>query len=144
MDYKMFEAILAKSKVPEKVVITPFNEKYAVLYSAENTNDTYDWFHVNSILLEDSLSDMGFSWCYLIETVPNNRPFIYLFIGKELSKNILIKEMKDIAETLPHERKFYYEDAPFSSIIDKYDNSITELEQELTGKASDVFRVYKL
>ena len=68
-----------------------------------------------------------------------------MFIGEGLSKEYIIEELKETTKTLPDDRNLYYEDVPFSSIdIDKYDNSITVFEQELTRKASDVFRVYEL
>ena len=41
-------------------------------------------------------------------------------------------------------RKLYFEDDSFSSIdVDRYDNSLSELERELKNKVSDVFVVYK-
>ena len=47
-------------------------------------------------------------------------------------------------ENMPADRNIYIEDIQFNSIdIDKYDNSITELEKELYRKAGDVFKVYE-
>ena len=51
--------------------------------------------------------------------------------------------MKGTEDTLEDGRKFYYEDDTFSAIdVEKYDNSITELDKIATRYASDVFKVY--
>ena len=56
----------------------------------------------------------------------------------------MIEELKESMERLPEGTKIYYETASFKSIdIADYDNSISELEKELTRRASDVFRVYE-
>lgn len=67
-----------------------------------------------------------------------------MFFGQGLSKEIMENAMCEEINALEEDRHFYFEDDSFSSIdVDQYDNSITELEKELTRKASDVFRVYQ-
>ena len=67
-----------------------------------------------------------------------------MFIGKGLTKEFVIDELKDEMTNIPEDIHLYFEDNPFSSIdIDDYDNSISELEKELMRKASDVFKVYE-
>lgn len=145
MDKSFFEALFSRLTAPEKVVVKFIDNKYAFIDSIDSINDSYDWFYVNSNLIEEALQKKGLAWCYMFETAPNKFPCIYMFIGKGLSKEYVIEELKETTNTLPDDRNLYYEDVPFSSIdIDKYDNSITEFEQELTRKASDVFRVYEL
>ena len=148
MEKNFFEFLLSRLIAPEKVVIRVIDSKCAFIDSIDSMNDSYDWFYVNSNLIEEALQKKGLAWCYMFETAPNKFPCIYMFIGEGLSKEYAINvmnELKEITNTLPDDRNLYYEDVPFSSIdIDKYDNSITEFEQELTRKASDVFRVYEL
>lgn len=138
------ESLISKLRNPQRVEVEYYKNKYPLILSAERTNDTLDWFHVNSSLLETLLQKEGLSWCYIFETAPKKAPCIYMFIGEGLIKEELIEFMQDDIESLPEERNFYYEDDSFSSIdVDLYDGSITELEKELTRKASDVFRVYE-
>ena len=145
MEKKFFESLLSRLIAPEKVVVKFINSKCAFIDSIDSMNDSYDWYYVNSKLIEETLLKKGLAWCYMFETAPNKFPCIYMFIGEGLSKEYIIEELKETTKTLPDDRNLYYEDVPFSSIdIDKYDNSITEFEQELTRKASDVFRVYEL
>ena len=111
--------------------------------SAENTNDTWGWFHINSEMLEDAFIEMNLSWCYVFETVPKQHPFIYLYVGEGLTKDDVINDNRIAVETLPEGRELFFEKKQFSVIdTDKYNNSMTELEKELRKVASDVFKVY--
>lgn len=144
MDKKFLESLLSKVKNPARVCINDYSQKYYGLISAENTNDTLGWFHINSNVVEEELQKRGFSWCYVFETAPKQSPMIYMFFGKGLSKELLGEDFKDIENSLPKGRSIYYEEQPFRKIdIDRYDDSITELEKELHSKASDIFRVYE-
>ncbi len=144
MDNSFFELLLSKVRVPERVTIRMYDNKYPFVTSVENTNDTWDWFHVNSAVLENTLHEHGLSWCYLFETAPKKVPCIYMFFGQGLSKELMEEVMDEDRNALEEGRKFWFEDDSFSSIdVDQYDNSITELEKELMRKASDVFRVYE-
>lgn len=144
MDKKLFESILSKLQSPERVKVLFIENQYVCIVSADNTNDTFDWFHINSDLLEDGLKKVGLNWCYLFETAPRLTSCIYMFVGKGLTKDFVETETRVMIENCPENRKFYLEDGAFSSIdTDLYDNSISELEEELIRKASDVFRVYK-
>ena len=144
MDTAFYELLLSRTKVPERVAIRMYDNKYPFIASLENMNDTWDWFHVNNKALESFLDEHGLSWCYLFETAPQKTPCIYMFFGEGLSKEIMEEAMCEEINALEEGRHFYFEDDSFSSIdVDQYDNSISELEKELTRKASDVFRVYQ-
>lgn len=144
MDNSIFELLLSKVRAPERVTIRMYDNKYPFVTSVENTNDTWDWFHVNSAALENTLHEHGLSWCYIFETVPKKVPCIYMFFGQGLSKELMEEVMDEERNALEEGRKFWFEDDSFSSIdVDQYDNSISELEQELRNKASDVFVVYE-
>lgn len=144
MDKHFFESVLSKLQAPERVKVLFIENQYVCILSADNTNDTFDWFHINSDLLEKELRNAGLSWCYMFETAPRLAPCIYMFVGNSLTKDFMESETKEMIEKCPENRNFYFEDASFCSIdADKYDNSISELEEELLRKASDVFRVYK-
>lgn len=144
MDKIFFESMLSKVEKPERVVVRLYENKYSVIVSAENTNDTLGWFHINCNVIEGYLQERGYSWCYLFETAPKQSPCIYMFIGEKLSKEFLEDDLKDEIESLPEGRNFYIEAAPFASIdVDQYDDSISELETELYNKASEVFKVYE-
>lgn len=144
MDKTFFKTLLSKVQNPERVAVNFVEDKYVFIASAENMNDTIDWFTINSNIVEETLENSGLSWCYLIETAPKKSPCIYMFIGKGLTKEFVIDELKDEMTNIPEDIHLYFEDNPFSSIvIDDYDNSISELEKELMRKASDVFKVYE-
>lgn len=144
MNLGFIESLLNKVAKPDRVEIKLLDRKYLLIQSAENTNDTIGWFHINSRALEDEFEANNLLWCYVFETAPKQAPCIYMFVGEELTKEDLKASLEDGEETLPEGRKIYYEDIPFSEIdIDQYDNSMTVLEHELFRKAGEVFRVYE-
>ena len=144
MNKSLFESIISKLKNPERVKVFFIENKYACILSADNTNDTFDWFHINSNLLEEELQKVGLAWCYLFETAPSSTPFIYMFVGENLTKEFVENETEEMINKCPEDKEFYLEDGSFSSIdADQYDRSFSKLEQEFARRASDVFRVYK-
>ena len=56
MDKHFFESVLSKLQAPERVKVLFIENQYVCILSADNTNDTFDWFHINSDLLEKELS----------------------------------------------------------------------------------------
>lgn len=145
MDRNFWNNILSKLSSADKVAVRSYEDRYYGIFSTENCNDTYDWFHVNSHQLESALQNNGYSWCYVIETATSATPFIYLFTGLDMTRDFIEKELISSLDEIPEDRHIYFEDCPFSEIdIDKYDNSISAFEQELYRKASDVFRVYEV
>ena len=145
MDKSFWSKILSSLSSVDRIAVRSFDDKYYGIYSLENTNDTYDWFQMNSQKLEAALQVNGFSWCYLIETAPSASPFIYLFTGPNMTKEYIEKEIASLSTDVPEDRNIYFKDCSFSQIdIDRYDNSISALEEELLRKASDVFKVYEV
>lgn len=144
MNLSFIESVLDKVVKPDRVEIKLLDRKFLLIQSAENTNDTIGWFHINSQALENEFEANNLSWCYVFETAPKQAPCIYMFAGANLSKEEIKAFLEDGEETLPEGREIYYEDISFSAIdVDQYDNSRTVLEQELFRKASEVFRVYE-
>lgn len=144
MNLSFIESLLDKVVKPDRVEIKLLDRKFLLIQSAENTNDTIGWFHINSQALENEFEANNLSWCYVFETAPKQAPCIYMFAGENLSKEEIKAFLEDGEETLPEGREIYYEDISFSAIdVDQYDNSRTVLEQELFRKASEVFRVYE-
>ena len=144
MNEEFLESVFSKVQNPQRVTVNQLENKHYLIKSAENTNDTLDWFVVNGKEIEKALSEKDWSWCYVFETAPKQFPCIYMFFGDNISKEILEDELKEMMENMPADRNIYIEDIQFNSIdIDKYDNSITELEKELYRKAGDVFKVYE-
>ena len=144
MNLSFIESLLDKVVKPDRVEIKLLDRKFLLIQSAENTNDTIGWFHINSRALENEFEANNLSWCYVFETAPKQAPCIYMFAGENLSKEEIKAFLEDGEETLPEGREIYYEDISFSAIdVDQYDNSRTVLEQELFRKASEVFRVYE-
>ena len=144
MNLSFIESLLDKVVKPDRVEIKLLDRKFLLIQSAENTNDTIGWFHINSQALENEFEANNLSWCYVFETAPKQAPCIYMFAGEKLSKEEIKAFLEDGEETLPEGREIYYEDISFSAIdVDQYDNSRTVLEQELFRKASEVFRVYE-
>jgi len=144
MDRSFLESLMSKVQNPARACVKWYDHKFYYIESAERTNDTLGWYHINSKVVEDALEEKGFSWCYAFETAPEQSPIIYMFFGNGMTQKTLEEEFGDSRESLPEGRSLYFEDAPFSSIdVDQYDNSRTVLEQELFRKASEVFRVYE-
>ena len=144
MNLSFIESLLDKVVKPDRVEIKLLDRKFLLIQSAENTNDTIGWFHINSQALENEFEANNLSWCYVFETAPKQAPCIYMFAGENLSKEEIKAFLEDGEETLPEGREIYYEDISFSAIdVDQYDNSRTVLEQELFRKASEVFKVYE-
>ena len=144
MNLSFIESLLDKVVKPDRVEIKLLDRKFLLIQSAENTNDTIGWFHINSQALENEFEANNLSWCYVFETAPKQAPCIYMFAGENLSKEEIKAFLVDGEETLPEGREIYYEDISFSAIdVDQYDNSRTVLEQELFRKASEVFKVYE-
>ena len=143
--YKIIlESLMAKVQNPAKVCMKFYDHKFYYIESAEGTNDTLDWYAINSSVIEEELENAGYNWYYVFETTPEQSPFIYLFFGKGLSRETLEEELNDAEKSLPENRQVFIEDASFSTIdVDQYDNSISVLEEELYRKASEVFRTYK-
>lgn len=142
MTQEQFDIITKGLVNPErvKVAVTP---EYDLLLSAENTNDTMEWFKINSESLESNLRHQKLKWAYAIETCPDNQPFIYMLISPNMSTwkaNKLILRAKN---TLPEDRSIFASEGPFKAFkIDNFDLTPTTLLDELFTKyASDVLRV---
>lgn len=136
---KLMEGVLI---APERVKLL-VKEDYDLLMSSENTNNTVDWFKVNASILEDGIKKMNRQWLYIIETCPDRRPFIYMFIFSLGEPKTLSQEIAEIKKTLPTDRQMVMTNTPFEMCeIDKYDNTpVPLLHQLLTEKASDVLEV---
>ena len=146
MDAQSYAKILSGIDIanPGRIVCKIYDKKYLFIESAEQTNDTIGWYVINSKAIEKCLQANNLLWCYVIETAPKSQPFIYMFIGEDISREYLENEMKEVAESIPEDRNYYIEEGSFDSIdIDQYDDSKTVLEQEVFRKASEVFRVYE-
>ena len=137
---KMIEGLVNPSRI--KVYV---NEEYDFLMSTENTNDTMEWFKTNAGRLEENLRKMGLKWVYVIETCPNDEPFIYMLISPKMTRNIA-RELTDRAErTLPEEKKMWVSEGFFRYLdIDDYDNTPTTLTGLLTQYASMVIKVSEI
>ena len=146
MDAQSYAKILSGIDIanPGRIVCKIYDKKYLLIESAEQTNDTIGWYTINSKAIEKCLQANNLLWCYVIETAPKSQPFIYMFIGEDISREYLENEMIEAAESIPEGRNYYIEEGSFDSIdIDQYDDSKTVLEQEVFRKASEVFRVYE-
>lgn len=144
MDRNFLESLMAKVQNPAKVCVKFYDNQFYYIESAEGTNNTLDWYAINSSVIEDELEKEGYTWYYVFETAPEQSPVIYMFFGKELSWETLEEVLNDIEKSLPEDREVFIENASFSTIdVDQYDNSISVLEEELCRKAYEVFTTYK-
>ena len=144
MDRRFLESLMSKVKNPARVCVNFYDHRFYYIESMEKTNDTVGWYTINGNIVEEELDKEGYYWCYVFETAPKQEPFIYMFFGKGLSREILEAEFKEMEESKPKDRQIFFEEASFSSIdVDQYDNSLSFLEKELYRKASDVFKVYE-
>ena len=144
MDRNFLESLMAKVQNPAKVCVKFYDNQFYYIESAEGTNNTLDWYAINSSVIEDELEKEGYTWYYVFETAPEQSPVIYMFFGKGLSRETLEEELNDAEKSLPENRQVFIEDASFSTIdVDQYDNSISVLEEELCRKAYEVFTTYK-
>lgn len=144
MDKENIFKLIGDTENPERVLFGFFDDGTLYIQSSENTNDTWGWYHINSERLEKGFVEMGLSWCYIFETVPRQKPFIYMFVGELVTKEYAIKESRVAIETLAKDRELYFENKSFSLIDkDKYDKSITELERMIRKASSDIIEVYE-
>lgn len=135
---KLLEATQNPSRV--KVGLTP---DYAVLFSAENTNDTWSWFHVNAAKVEKGLEELGYNWVYQFETIPGGLPFIYLYFAPGLTKEFVEKDMQHSMDNKPDDREIYFAEGNFANLnVDQY-REVSALEDAINRHASDVFAVYE-
>ena len=116
MNLSFIESLLDKVVKPDRVEIKLLDRKFLLIQSAENTNDTIGWFHINSQALENEFEANNLSWCYVFETAPKQAPCIYMFAGENSSKEEIKAFLEDGEETLPEGREIYYEDISFSAI----------------------------
>lgn len=141
MTREQFDTIMTGVDNPSRVQLG-INEDYDFLMSAENTNDTVDWFKVNALQLENNLMNSELTWVYVIETIPNSRPFIYMFIGEFITKFFIKKIVDDLMTNKPEGREVIIHKGSFPSVdIDKYDGTRSVLQDLFTMKAADVFEV---
>ena len=144
MDKSFFENLFSKVQNPARVKVQLYDDKYYMIISSENTNDTMDCDAVYSKVVEDALRKNGMNWCYMFETFPQQSPCIYMFFCKDLSMEILKEDLQEIQEELPKGSNIYMDCESYSNIdVAQYDDSITVLEEVLIKHASEVFRVYE-
>lgn len=95
---------------------------YTSVMSAKNTNDTVTWFETNAGRLEDNLTQRGYRWCYVIETIPQQEPCIYMLIAEDMTLEKAKAYTEEVTATVPEGREFHYADQPFAAIgISQYD-----------------------
>lgn len=138
---KMIEGLINPSRIKVLVI-----DDYNVLLSAQNTNDTMTWFKENGNTLEKNLRGLGLRWVYVIETCPNDEPYIYMFIGQNMTKSVADKLTDRARRTLPNDRTMIVSEGYMRYIdIDKFDNTPTTLlEGLLKSKSTDVFKVSEI
>ena len=138
---KMIEGLINPSRI--KVLVL---EGYDVLLSARNTNDTKTWFKENGNALEKNLRGLGLRWVYVIETCSDDEPYIYMFIGQNMTKSVADKLTDRAKRTLPNDRTMIVSEGYMRYIdIDKFDNTPTTLlEWLLKSKSTDVFKVSEI
>jgi len=89
MNLSFIESLLDKVVKPDRVEIKLLDRKFLLIQSAENTNDTIGWFHINSQALENEFEANNLSWCYVFETAPKQAPCITCLPGKIYPKKKL-------------------------------------------------------
>ena len=138
---KMIEGLINPSRIKVLVI-----DDYNVLLSAQNTNDTMTWFKENGNTLEKNLRGLGLRWVYVIETCPNDEPYIYMFIGQNMTKSVADKLTDRARRTLPNDRTMIVSEGYMRYFdIEKYDNTPpTLLEGLLKSKSTDVFKVSEI
>ncbi len=121
---------------PDRIVCKIYDKKYLLIESAEQTNDTIGWYAINSKAIEKCLQANNLLWCYVIETAPKSQPFIYMFIGEDISREYLENEMKEATESIPEGRNYYIEEGSFASMGKKLSYV------KYSSKRSDFLRFY--
>lgn len=134
---KIIEGLINPSKI--KVMV---NNDYDVLLSADNTNDTMEWFKTNADKLESNLREQHLEWAYAIETCPTGQPFIYMLISPTMSTNRAKQITQQAKNTLPEGRTMLVSSGIFRTFnIDEFDNTPTTLIDLLTKYADTVIEV---
>ena len=141
MKKEFYEKILLQLSNPSRVQVC-FMKGYEVIMSRGNTNDTVDWFYVNSDSLEKFLVDNGMSWCYLLEKAKGLDANIYLFIGEKLCYDDMLSYKEDYFKDNNKCLEFFIELKPFKEISQcKYEHESSAVEEALYNHADNVFIV---
>ena len=129
MDRNFLESLMAKVQNPARVCVKFYDNQFYYIESAEGTNNTSDWYAINSSVIEDELKKEGYTWYYVFETASEQSPVIYMFFGKGLSRETLEEVLSDIEESIPEDRQVFIEDAAFSTIdVKHYFGNVTKEE----------------
>lgn len=104
-------------------------------------NDTWWWFFVYSMFVEEILTKNGFKWAYAFEMVENDYPYVIMFITKG---DIKSKVERLIGDVFPIE-KVPLVSSSFMDVCEQYNDAYNdEMSQSIMGIASDVFEVYEV
>jgi len=141
MKEEKYIEILKQLENPSRVEVMLI-DGYDVIMSSKNTNDTIDWFRVNSRKLEDYLIKHNQRFFYVLEKDGDYDACIYLYIGQDLTRIDMERLIEDYQKRCPVGLKYFLENSHFNSIEkSKYERKKTTLEQILLQKSSDVIEV---
>ena len=144
MDKKQFDKMIKGLVNPSRIKVC-VNLDYDCLMSKENSNDTMAWFLENGNKLEGNLREMGLKWAYIIETCPNDKPFIYMLISQQMSRFFAETLIDRAKRTKPEDREIYVFDGNMRYIeIHKFDETKATLEQLLLAKVCNVLEVSEI
>jgi len=144
MDKKQFDKMIKGLVNPSRIKVC-VNLDYDCLMSKENSNDTMAWFLENGNKLEGNLREMGLKWAYIIETCPNDKPFIYMLISQQMSRFFAETLIDRAKRTKPEDREIYVIEGNMRYIeIHKFDETKATLEELLLDNCCNVIEVSEI
>jgi hypothetical protein len=144
MDQKQFDKMIKGLVNPSRIKVC-VNPDYDVLLSAENSNDTMAWFLENGNKLETNLREMQLKWAYIIETCPNDKPFIYMLISQTMTRFVAETLIDRAKRTKPENREIYVFEGNMRYIeIHKFDDTKATLEELLLDNCCNVIEVSEI
>ena len=144
MDKKQFDKMIKGLVNPSRIKVC-VNPDYDCLMSAKNSNDTMAWFLENGTKLEGNLREMGLKWAYIIETCPNDKPFIYMLISQQMSRFFAETLIDRAKRTKPEDRDIYVFEGNMRYIeIHKFDDTKATLEELLLDNCCNVIEVSEI
>ena len=144
MDKKQFDKMIKGLVNPSRIKVC-VNLDYDCLMSAKNSNDTMAWFQENGTKLESNLREMGLKWAYIIETCPNDKPFIYMLISQQMSQFIAEILTDRAKRTKPEDREIYVTEGNMRYLeIQRFDNTKATIEELLLRNYCNVIEVSEI
>ena len=131
--------VMKKTQNPGRIKVgLCVDRNFCGIFSRKGTNDTSDWYMVNSPMIESEIKKAGLSWYYLFETIKGDYPGVTMIIGENINAQTGRDLMTELLGYIPDNDHF--DDGTYKDVCDNY-REISALERVLTQESSTVIRI---